>query len=95
MTANLQKRMTVKQAAQLMNVSERLIYMARKVCECSEELSAKIEKGEMSVNEAYRLVTNKAKPTKYDRLVSAWNAASDDDRERLLLQLRARLACGP
>jgi hypothetical protein len=91
-TANLQKGLTVKQAAKLMNVSERMIYMARKVCACAPELGDKILAGEMSMNEAYRLVTNKPKPTSWDRLVRVWNAASEDDHERFIVALHLRLS---
>ena len=84
MTANLQPRMTVKQVAAAFNVSERAIYMAKKVQRCSPELSAEVRAGRMSLAEAHRLVTQAPKPTAWDRLLRAWNAASEEDRKRLL-----------
>jgi hypothetical protein len=84
-TANL--HMTVAKAAALMNVSPRLVYMAKKVARFRPDLSDEIREGRMSLHEAYCLVTNRAKPTAYDRLVSAWNAASDDDHDRFLAEL--------
>lgn len=89
MTANLQPRMTVRQAATLMNVSERSIYMARAVHRLRPDLAMEIDAGRLSVAAAHRIATGKGKPTSWDRLVAAWNSATDDDRARL-----ARLAMG-
>ena len=83
-TANLQPRMTVKQAARLMNVSERMIYMVGAIQRRSPHLGAELEAGRISVNEAYRLVTNKPKPTSWDRLLAAWNNSTEEDRGRLI-----------
>ncbi|MFN4160117.1 MAG: hypothetical protein ACK4GO_17215 [Gemmobacter sp.] len=85
----MQKRITVKQAAALMNVSERSVYMARVVQRLRPDLALKLDAGTMSVAEAHRIATGKAKATSWDRLLSAWNNATDDDRARL-----ARLAMG-
>lgn len=59
MTANLQKAITVKQAAQTMGVSERSVYMAKKVASLRPDLDAEILAGNMSVNKACRLATGK------------------------------------
>lgn len=93
-TANLQSpRLTVKDAARLMNVSERMVYVAGVVLRLRPDLAAKVEAGTMSMNEAHRIATGKAKATSWDRLVRAWNNASDDDRARLaLLILKDRRA---
>jgi hypothetical protein len=61
-TANLQG-LTVKQAAAMMNVSERTIYTGRTVWRRAPHLERPIMAGTMFLNEAYRLATNKAKPT--------------------------------
>lgn len=82
-TANLQPRMTVKQASRLMNVSERTIYMAGVVQRRSPHLAAEVEAGRMNINEAYRLATNKPKPTSWDRLLAAWNNGTEEDRGKL------------
>jgi hypothetical protein len=80
----------VKQAAELMKVSERGIYMARKVLRLRPDLEPEIMAGRMSINEAHRLATAKAKPTSWDRLVKAWNSATDEDRERLVFLILGR-----
>jgi hypothetical protein len=83
-TANLQRRLTVKQAATIMNVSERLVYMVRAVRRLRPDLAAMVEAGTMTLNEAHRIATGKAKPTSWDRLVKAWNNATPEERARLL-----------
>jgi len=80
--ANLQ--LTVKDAGRLMNVSARSIYTAKRVARLRPDLVAKVEAGEMSMHEADMIATGKAKPT---RLVTAWNNATDDDRDRLALAI--------
>lgn len=85
MTANLQTtaNLTVKQAAILMNVSERSIYMVKKVLRLRPDLKNEIAAGKLSINAAHRIATNKLNPTSWDRLLTAWNAASAADRLRL------------
>lgn len=83
--------LTVKQAARLMNVSERAVYMAAKVQRLRPDLAEEIRAGRMSTNAALRIAEGKSKPTSWDRLVRAWNNASDDDRRRFrILHLKAR-----
>lgn len=84
--ANLQVGLTVAQAATLRNVSERSVYMARAVLRLRPDLVAEVEAGSMSIYAAYGLATDKPKPTSWDRLVSAWNNATDDDRARLIAE---------
>jgi hypothetical protein len=88
-TANLQApQMTVKQAAKLFKISERLIYMSRRLLLMGRpDLVAKVKAGEMSINAALREAEERAKPTSWDRLVTAWNNATDDDRGRLAMIL--------
>ncbi len=86
MTANLQTNFSVAEAAKLMNVSERSVYMARKVQRSGrQDLIDAIEKGEISVNKAVSMLENKPKPTKYDRLVKAWGACSEEEKARFLV----------
>ena len=86
MTANLQTKITVPVAAKLMNVSERLIYMAMKVQRSGrQDLIYGIEKGEISVNKAVSMLENRPKPTSYDRLVKAWGACSEEEKARFLV----------
>ncbi len=88
MTANLQAKVTVKEAAKLMNVSERSVYMAMKVLRSGrQDLIDAIDKGEISTNKAVSMLENKAKPTKYDRLVKAWNACSEEEKARFLVAI--------
>jgi hypothetical protein len=91
MTANLQPGLTVKQAAQLMNVSERSIYKVRELQRTGrDDLCDAIMRGEMSIHAALKI----AKPEKYDRrpdtlkaLRRAWNAATEDERAWLLAEI--------
>lgn len=78
---------TTKQLAEAFNISERIIYMARAVRRLRPDLAAKCEAGEMKLGEAYRITKGKAKPTSWDRLLRAWNNASEDDRGRFMLTL--------
>jgi len=84
-TAKLQPVLTVKDAARLMNVSERLIYMAMAVYRLRPDLADEVDAGRMSVAKAHRIATGKAKATSWDRLLTAWNNATDDDRGRLVV----------
>lgn len=70
-----------------------MIYMCAVVDRLRPDLAAKIERGEMSVNEAHRIATGKAKPTSWDRLTKAWNNASEDDRDRLTFQILRAARC--
>lgn len=87
MSANLQTRMTVKQLAKLMNVSERLYYMVQRVRRLRPDLLPEVEAGRLRVHAALCIAENRPKPTSWDRLVKAWNAATDEDRERLSVHI--------
>jgi hypothetical protein len=84
MTADLQ--ITVAQAAKIMGVSERSVYMARKISRLRPDLVPAIEAGHLTLNRAMAMITGKSKPSSWDRLVKAWNAASDEERQRLVRQ---------
>ena len=91
MTANLQGRVSVRDAARLMNVSERTVYMARELLQTGRaDLCAACERGEISLLAALRA----AKPEKYRRapnpgtLVKAWQRASEAERQALLSYLQ-------
>jgi hypothetical protein len=96
-----QTSLTVKQAAALMNVSERSVYRAREVLATGrDDLFAKVLAGELSVLAALKI----AKPEKYDRasidpdkdryaaLVKAWNACTDDQRAAFVTQVLPSLS---
>ncbi|MEX0319029.1 MAG: hypothetical protein AB3N21_13810 [Ruegeria sp.] len=91
--ANLRPRVTVKQAAELMNVSERSVYLARAVNRLRPDLATEIEAGRLSINEAHRIATGKSKPTCWDRLVKAWSAASPAEQKRFYSMLRQQEGC--
>jgi hypothetical protein len=89
--ANLQTgRLTVRQAAQLMNVSERSVYTARRILRSGgAELIESIESGEMSLNTAAKAL-DRGKNSQPDRLAAlcqAWERASDDERARFLAKV--------
>ena len=86
-TAHVQSHITVKQFAEILNVSERGIYNARELVRTGRaDLIDRVWAGEMSVRGALKL----AKPEKYtpkpvgevryDALVKAWNACTEDQR---------------
>lgn len=65
---------SVKQAAQMMRVSERMVYMARELQRCSRpDLMARCRAGELTIREALRI----AKPDRYAKRdkVEQWLAA--------------------
>ena len=85
MTANLQTKTTVKQAAVLMNVSERSIYSARRLFKSGrDDLIAAVERGDMSINKALSIAYGQHRTSRYKRLVRAWNACDEDERQRFL-----------
>jgi hypothetical protein len=93
-TANLQsgapaaRGLTVKEAAALMNVSERQVYQARKLLRIGDpELIAAVDRGEMSIHEALRTAQQRPKPTRLDRLQAAFRACTDEERAWFLAQI--------
>ena len=86
-TANLQPRMTVKAAAKVMNVSERTVYMARRVHRSGrQDLIEACQRGEMSLNAALRAIDGQTRPDDgYTALCKAWNKATEDEQGRFLI----------
>lgn len=82
-SANLH-RMTIRQAAQVMNVSERMVKMAIELMKTGRnDLFLAVEGGTMSMHRALKL----AKPEKYDKpqdrlkvFKSSWNRATEAER---------------
>ena len=75
MTANLQTGLTVKQAARLMNVSERNVYNARKLRRSGrDDLVARVECGELSINAALKLAYPPASGTQAGRPGAAYES---------------------
>ncbi len=88
-TANLQPapRLTIKQAAKLMNVSERLVYMVGRVKRLRPDLYERIKRGELSAHAATRIMDGPKPPDHFAALCLAWNRASEDDQARFLVIL--------
>jgi hypothetical protein len=86
---------TLKQAAQIMNVSERMVQKASVVMRLRPDLEPLLWNGQMSMDRAYRIargLPERTKPTSWDRLVQAWNAATDEDRERMMFKIMRQVA---
>lgn len=85
-TANLQPRLTVAQAAKLMNVSERAVYMARRIRRSGRcDLEAAIMAGTLSVLAAIRLLDGpKRAPDGLRAIAKAWANATQEERETFL-----------
>ena len=83
-TTNLQ--MTVRDAVKLMNVSERLVYRSRRVMRSGRlDIVDAITRGDTTTHAVLRIIDGpKPQPDRYAALVRAWNAASEEDRRRLL-----------
>lgn len=77
---------TIAQAARLMNVSVRSVYLAGELQRCSPELAARVEAGELSIRAALRI----AKPEKYgkrdkvEQWLASYRAWDSDTRLRAL-----------
>jgi hypothetical protein len=66
--ANLQSGLTVKQAARALNVSERMVYMARRIVRSGrQDLITACTRGELSVNAAVRIIDRDRRPARRPR----------------------------
>ena len=75
--ANLQTGVTVKQAAKIMNVSERSVYAANRIRRDCPDLVPQIEAGTLSLNAAYRQCPGVKKPApKNAKTISRLNELS-------------------
>lgn len=63
MTANLQFRLTVEQAAKVMTVSPRLVYMARRISREATVLALEVSAGRLSVHAATKLLDARQRRT--------------------------------
>ena len=73
------------QTSRLMGVSERSVRMVKRAVRLRPDLGPALRAGTISIREALRIAEGRAKPTSWDRLMRAWNAATEDDRGRLAL----------
>ena len=77
---------SAKAGALVAHVSERMIYYAARVQRSGrQDLIDAIRRGEMTVHAALRIIDGPKPIDRYAALLKAWNAASDDDRQRLLI----------
>jgi hypothetical protein len=82
--ANLQ-RPTAEQAAKMMNVSVRTVYDAARLQRTGrDDLIARANAGELTIHRALVLAGVKREPSRLDRMKTAWNGVSDDDRAAFL-----------
>ena len=58
---------------------------ARRIARERPDLALACERGELSLHAAIRIIDGPKPVDRYANLVKAWNAASDDDRVRLLI----------
>ena len=95
MSATLQPRMTVAQAARMMNVPERTVYLAGELMRTGRsDLVARVEVGGLKLLDALRI----AKPEKYgnrrDRLremKNTWRLALPEERDAFIEWLKSSL----
>ncbi len=94
MTANLQThRLTVRQAAAAMNVSERSVYTAGRLMESGRgDLVKAVEQGRMSLHAAMREIDGPKPKDGLRGLARAWAAATEEERETFLFALARRAA---
>jgi hypothetical protein len=91
MTANLQPRRSIRQLAAAAGVSERSMYTAIGIVRSGrQDIIAAVERGEMSLHKASKIVSCTPDRTRLDRLVTAWRLASDHAREQFLDWVAAR-----
>lgn len=92
----MHSKLTIDQAAKLMNVSRRSVFNARELRQTGRtDLWEAVESGEIGLTAALRL----AKPEKYGtgkrdclkEVQRAWNAATAEDRDRIVLWLADEL----
>jgi hypothetical protein len=83
-TANLQSPRPIKQLAAA-GVSERSMYTAISIRRSGrQDVIAAVERGEMSLHKASKIINATPGRTRLDRLVTAWRLASDGDRRRFI-----------
>ena len=90
MTANLQRKNAVREAAKLMKVSKRLVYYAGKLRRSGrQDLIEAVERGDMTLHKALKMLD--AKETRYDGLAGlmrAWKRATDEEESTFLREIQ-------
>lgn len=82
---------TVKRAAELMNVSPRMIYKAREVRRLRPDLEPEIKAGRLSMHKAWLIARGKKPPTKREKFIRVWNALDVDDQSWLTFQIMKKV----
>ena len=76
--------MTVKQGATANGISERTIYYAKRLDAVRPDLGDRVFGGELSMRAACIEAGIIRERTTWDKLLATWNAATDQDRARLM-----------
>lgn len=93
----MHSKLTIDQAAKLMNVSRRAVFNARELAQTGRtDLFEAVERGEIGLTAALRL----AKPEKYGsgkrdclkEVQRAWSAATAEERDYIILWLADQLS---
>lgn len=77
---------SVREAAQMMNVSERSVYQAKELQRCRPDLAAQCKSGELTIREALR-IANPVKYAKRDKVqqwLASYRAWDSETRARAL-----------
>lgn len=78
---------TAKQAAKDAGVSERQLFKGAEILRRGRhDLFDKVMAKKMSMHAAWLEARGEPKPTSWDRLVTAWNNATEEERARLIEQ---------
>jgi hypothetical protein len=76
---------TVGDAAKLMKVSERMVYYVSRLHRSGrEDLIAAVQRREMSVQGALRVIDGTKLPDRYEKLVLAWRRCSETEQARFV-----------
>jgi hypothetical protein len=79
---------SIRAIAAALNVSERMVYLADRLRRSGRtDLIEAVEHGDMTMAAAIREITGTHLPSRYDKLVLAWNRCDDDERTRFLMNL--------
>ena len=78
-------RSSAAKMAEALNLSRSMIERTRRLAKlASPELLERMRDGELTVRQIELMVGINPKLSRWDRLVKAWNQASDDDRARFI-----------
>jgi hypothetical protein len=96
--ANLQTRrqLTVREAAKLYEVSERLIYLTRKLLRSGrDDLVQAVERGEITIHRALQILAGPRPKDGLTPLIRAWNSATEAERSAFIRLLTGEKGATP